>query len=150
MFFKIGDLKNSTILEPLSNIDAGLHFQNTYGGCFWIFEVANTFFAEFGIYHHSRIGFCSGLLWKHALKQPLELFCKKRCSSKFCKFHCKTPVLKSLFNRFYQKETPTQMFSCGFTKFFNLKSATTSETCSFIWTAFFNNLHFRLKLVHML
>ena len=32
-------------------------------------------------------------------KQPLEVFCKKRCSSKFRKFHRKTSVLKSLFNR---------------------------------------------------
>ena len=27
------------------------------------------------------------------------MFCKKRCSSKFHKFHRKTSVLKSLFNR---------------------------------------------------
>ena len=32
-------------------------------------------------------------------KQPLEVFCKKRCSEKFCKFHRKTSVLESLFNR---------------------------------------------------
>ena len=44
----------------------------------------------------SCTGFCSGLLWKHELnlKDPLELFCKKRCSENFCKFHRKTFVLK--------------------------------------------------------
>ena len=32
-------------------------------------------------------------------KQPLEMFCKNRCSCKFCRFQRKTPVLKSLFNK---------------------------------------------------
>ena len=31
-------------------------------------------------------------------KQPPEMFCKKRCSKNFRKFHRKTPVLESLFN----------------------------------------------------
>ena len=31
-------------------------------------------------------------------KQPQDLFCKKRCSHKFRKFHRKIPVLESLFN----------------------------------------------------
>ena len=30
-------------------------------------------------------------------KQPLEVFCKKRCSKKFLKINRKTPVLESLF-----------------------------------------------------
>ena len=30
-------------------------------------------------------------------KQPLEVFCKKRCSLKFRKIHRKTPVSESLF-----------------------------------------------------
>ena len=50
----------------------------------------------------SHTGFCSRLLWKLQVKrqeQPRELFCKKRCSLKFRKFHRKTSVLKSLFNR---------------------------------------------------
>ena len=42
--FKIGVLKNLGILEPLFNKVAGLLLQNTYGGCFWIFATANTFF----------------------------------------------------------------------------------------------------------
>ena len=63
---------------------------------------ANTFLANSGIY-------CWGshqLLFRTPLKtgvkpqkQPLELFCKKRCSKKFFKFHRKAPVLKSVFNR---------------------------------------------------
>ena len=32
-----------------------------------------------------------------AQKQPLKVFCKKRCSKQFRKFHRKTPVLASLF-----------------------------------------------------
>ena len=35
-----------------------------------------------------------------AQKQPPEVFCKKRCSLEFRKFHRKTPVLESLFNNF--------------------------------------------------
>ena len=31
-------------------------------------------------------------------KQPQEMLCKKR-SKKFCKFHRKTPVLESHFNK---------------------------------------------------
>ena len=31
-------------------------------------------------------------------KQPRNMFCKKRCSKTFCKFHRKTPMLQSLFN----------------------------------------------------
>ena len=32
-------------------------------------------------------------------KQSPEVFCKKSCSQKVCKFHRKTPVLESLFNK---------------------------------------------------
>ena len=32
-------------------------------------------------------------------KQPLEVFCKKRYSLKFRKFHRKTPVMESLYNK---------------------------------------------------
>ena len=37
-------------------------------------------------------------------KQPMELFCKRTCSLKFCKTHRKTPVT----------ETVAQVFSCEF------------------------------------
>ena len=53
-------------------------------------------------------------------KQPPEVFCKKSVLKKLRKFHRKTPVWKSLFNKFaglqpcifIKKETPTQVFSC--------------------------------------
>ena len=37
-------------------------------------------------------------------KQPPEVFCKKRCSEKFGKFHRKTSVLESLFNKFSERK----------------------------------------------
>ena len=43
-------------------------------------------------------------------RQPPEVFCKKRCSQKFRKFHGKMPVLKSLFNNVAGVQT------CGFIK----------------------------------
>ena len=68
MFFKIGVLKNFTILELLFNKVAGLLLQNTYGGCFWIFAAANGFFQLNLVFiADSCTGFCSGLLWKHEL-----------------------------------------------------------------------------------
>ena len=51
MLFKIGVLKNLTILEPLFNKDADVRLQNNHGGCFWIFAAANTFSVESGIYY---------------------------------------------------------------------------------------------------
>ena len=58
-------------------------------------------------------------------KQPLELFCKKRSSQKFCKSHRKTSVLKSLFNRvaglqgcnFIKKGLQHRYFPMEITKF---------------------------------
>ena len=69
-------------------------------------------------------------------KQPLQLFLKKRCSQKCCKFHRKTSVSRSLFNRVASQETQTQMFSCGVQEVFrNCCLQTISfETCCFTWT----------------
>ena len=94
MFFKIGVLKNFAILEPFFNKVADLLLKNTYGGCFWIFVAANTFFSwscrpsfaeqlwwllpdfrgskyifqlSLVCIGDSSIGFCPGLLWKHEL-----------------------------------------------------------------------------------
>ena len=44
-------------------------------------------------------------------KQPLELFCTKRCSSRFCKFHRKTPTL----------ETPWRSGLCALVGYFSIK-----------------------------
>ena len=41
-------------------------------------------------------------------KQPQEVFCKKRCSKKFCKIHRKTPAPESLFL------TKLQVEACNF------------------------------------
>ena len=61
---------------------AGIHLQNTHGGCFWIFAAANTVFQLNLVFiADSCTKFCSELLWKLELKpqkQPLVLF-KKRC-----------------------------------------------------------------------
>ena len=43
-------------------------------------------------------------------KQPPEVFCRKKCSEKFCKFHRKTPVLESLFNKV------ASLHACNFIK----------------------------------
>ena len=47
---------------------AVLLLQNTYGGCFWIFAAANTFFQLSLVFiADSRTGFCSELFWNHWL-----------------------------------------------------------------------------------
>ena len=82
---------------------AGLLLQNTCSGCFWIFVAANTFFSDKYYIHWRQLHqFLSQTPLKKRVKpqkQSLQLFCKQRCSQKFCKFHSETPVLKSLFNR---------------------------------------------------
>ena len=95
MFFKISVLINFTTIT-------GKHL------CWPFFcrtpAVATPGFssAESGIYCKQshrvllRIPFRTGV---KSQKQPLELFCKIRCSKKFFKFHRKAAVLKSLFNR---------------------------------------------------
>ena len=79
-------------------------------------------------------------------KQPLQLFYKKRCSCKFCKFHRKIPV----FNRVTGQETQTQIFSCGVFEIFKNWSVrtTASETCCLTWSVLFNKFHLWLRLVH--
>ena len=53
----------------------------------------------FGITHiyHYNTEYQVVLLRKEQ-KQPLKVFCKRRCSEKLCKFLRKTPALESLFN----------------------------------------------------
>ena len=68
MFFKRGALKNLSRLEPLSNKVADLLLQNTYGGCFQIFVVANTFFQLNLVFiADSRTDFYSWVPRKHEL-----------------------------------------------------------------------------------
>ena len=60
------------------------------------------FSADSGIYYRQshrilrRTPFKTGV---KSQKQPLLLFCKKRCSKKFFKFHKKAALLKPFFNR---------------------------------------------------
>ena len=105
----------------------------------------------------SCTGFCSELLLKTRVKhqkQSLELFCKKSCSQRCCKFHRKTPVLKSLFNivtGLQEALLKRDLQPVEFAKFLRTPNSTTaSETCSFTWTALFNNLHIWFKLIHKL
>ena len=103
MFFTIGALEifatftGKHLCWPLH----AFFYRTHYGGCSQIFVAAN-FSAESGIYCGQSHGFLVQTLLKTGVKpqkQPLELFCKKRFSKKFCKFQRKVSVLKSLFNR---------------------------------------------------
>ena len=69
-------------------------------------------------------------------KQPLQLFYKKTFSQKFCKFHRKTSVSKSVFNRVAGQQTRTQMFPFGVYEVFRDRCLrkTASETCCFTWS----------------
>ena len=139
-------LKSFVMLGLFFNKVVGLLLQNTYGSCFWIFAAANTFFQlNLACIEDERIGFCPGLLWEQELNLRSShcIFrIKKRCSQKFCKFHRKTPILKSLFNKVADQETQTQMFSCGVYEIFKNLRTTASETCCFTWSVLLNKLHF--------
>ena len=97
IFFKIGVLKNFAIFTGKYWSPWSPSFIEHLRWLLLDFRDSKYFFsAESG-----RTGFCSELLWKQELnlRKPLELLCKKWCSWKFCKFHRKTPVSNSLFNR---------------------------------------------------
>ena len=51
---------------------------------------------------------------------PWEAVVRRRSSKQVLLIlrHVKTPVLKSLFNKLYQKETPAQVFSCEYCEIF--------------------------------
>ena len=59
-------------------------------------------------------------------KQPPEVFCKKRCSEKFSKFHRKTPVLESPFIKvaglrfatLLKRDSNIEVFSCEICEIF--------------------------------
>ena len=61
-------------------------------------------------------------------KQPPEVFCKRRRSWKVCKFHTKTPMLESLFNKvtsnFIKKRLQHYSFPVKF-----LRSSILKNTC---------------------
>ena len=49
--------------------------------------------------------------------ESVVVFSKKRCSLKFPRFHRKTPVLKSVYNK-VAGLTPIQVFSCEICEMF--------------------------------
>ena len=121
MFFEIGVLKNFAKLEPLFNKDTGFLLQNTYGGCFWIFTVANTFQLNLVFIVDNRTSFCSGFLWKNELKSLWD---------------SNTYVFLLNLRSFWE---------C---LIWSLRT-TAIETSSFTWLVLLNNLNFWLKLVHL-
>ena len=60
-------------------------------------EVLSNVATNVGFFKCSRLKFSTD--FQDTQKQPLEMFCKKRCSQKFRKFHRKTPVLETPFNK---------------------------------------------------
>ena len=116
LFFSIGVLKRFAILEPfLIKLQAFFYRAPTVAASGFL-QQQIPFSAKSGMYWRQSPRFLSQTLLKTRVKpqkQPLQLFFKKRCSQKCCKFHRKTSVSKSLFNRVAGQETQTQMFSCG-------------------------------------
>ena len=162
MFFKIGALKNFPIFTGKQLcwlLQAFWHRTPRMtvldiSSSKYFFQLNLVFIAD------GRTGFCSELHWKHELnlRSSHGSSSIKGSSYKFSAFHRKTPVLKSLFNRvaglsacsFIKKRLQNRCFSVEFTKFLRTpkwKSANDcSETCSFNWTALFNNVTFRGSL----
>ena len=129
MFFKIGVLKNFATFTgkdlwwPLQAFFYRIPTVVAYG---FSRQQILFFSAESGIYCWQLHRLLLRFLRKHELKpqkQPLELF-KKRCCKKFFKFHRKTILLKSLFNRvaglqvcsFIKKRLQHRCFPVEFTK----------------------------------
>ena len=89
----------------------GLLLQNIYGGSFWIFGAANTFFhLNMVIIADSWTGFCLGLLWKHESnlrRSHWNFFVKKGVIRNFANFTGKH-LCCSLFS--------IELQVCSFTK----------------------------------
>ena len=60
-------------------------------------EVLSNVATKIGFFKCSRLKFSPE--FQDTQKQPLEMFCKKRCSQKFRKFYRKAPVLETPFNK---------------------------------------------------
>ena len=73
-------------------------------------------------------------------KQPFSGVLPGRCPEKIRKFHKKTPVLESLFNKVSRnKETPAQVFSCEFCKAF--KNTFFTENIRWSWSLSFKKFY---------
>ena len=139
MFFKVGVLKNFAIFP-------GIHLCWPWQAFFYRTPTVVAsgfsrqqirFSTESGIYYcqpHRALFRTPFETRVKRQKQPLKLLCKKRCFKKFYKFHRKTIVLKSIFNRvaylqgcsFIKKRLQHRCFPVEFTQFLrtpNLKSA---------------------------
>ena len=143
IFFKIGVLKNFAIFT-------GIHWSPSFTEHMrWLlldFRDSKYFFsAESGIYCWQPHRFLLRTSLKTGVKpqkQPSELLCKKRCSWKFCKFHRKTPVSKSLFNRvaglkgcsFIKTRLQHRCFPVEFTKFLRTSNLRSVNDC--FWNLF--------------
>ena len=106
------------------------------------------------LFTDSSTGFCSGLLWKHELNLRSS-HCSCSIKKMFLKFleilQEKTCVEVSLLTR--DSNTGILMWylrNFKNTYFEEHPRTTGSETCSFTWSCLFDNLHFWLKLVHIL
>ena len=100
------------------------------------------------VFHMSKINlslpFTTQLL--NLQKQPPGMFCKKRCSSKFCNIHRKTPVLESLFNKvegqacnFIEKRLQHRCFPVNIAKF--LKTPILKNICERLLLIFDKDLN---------
>ena len=79
------DQKPLTIFTKNSIIDVGLG--SKYASAFGRFQIFGVIYCRIKEINEVK------------QKQPPQVLCKKRCSYKFHKFHGKTPVLESLFNK---------------------------------------------------
>ena len=95
-------------------------------------------------------------VFKRTEKQPREVFCKKRCSWKFCKFDTKSPVLESLLKKllacnFIKKRLQHTCFPVKFTKFLRTPILKNScerlllQTESFKWNNSYNSTAIIIK-----
>ena len=94
---KIENTKNFKRIKKIHELPLFSKFVTTV----LIFATASSFF-QHGIYRWQSDQFLLGTPLKTRVttqKQPLGLFWTKKCSQKCCKFHGKTPALKSFFNR---------------------------------------------------
>ena len=137
-----------------------LLLQNTYGCCFWIFAAENAFFnwLRYLLLTVTPV-FPPNSFGVKRQKQPLKLLLKKGVFRNFASFTGKQ-LCWSLFLIELQTFRPAALLEIDSNTdvfLWNLQDhliwslrTPASETCSFTWTALFNNLHFWLKLMHML
>ena len=78
-------------------------------------------------------------------KRPFVNVFQNRCFWKFCKFHRKTPVLESLFNKHFYKRLQHRFSAAKFVKFVRTPFLTEHLQCMFLWREDFLNKEKILK-----